>query len=70
MKAYLLFFISRWRLILGTLLQYLMLTMMGRLPNIFSSTEHPQKQCLIFINNHSFSGASCLKMLLLASLLF
>ena len=40
MKAYLLFFISRWRLILGTLLQYLMLTMMGRLPNIFSSTEH------------------------------
>lgn len=41
MKAYLLFFVSRWRLILGTLLQYLMLTMMGRLPNIFSSTEHP-----------------------------
>lgn len=34
MKAYLLFFISRWRLILGTLLQYLMLTMMGKLPNI------------------------------------
>lgn len=40
MKAYLLFFISRWRLILVTLWQYLMLTMMGRLLNIFSSTEH------------------------------
>lgn len=40
MKAYLLFFIFRWRLILGTQLQYLMLTMMGRLPNIFGSPEH------------------------------
>lgn len=59
-EAYL-FFISRWRLILGTLLQYLMLTMMGRLSNTFSSTEHSQKQCLEFINKHRFSDASYLK---------
>lgn len=40
METYLLFFIFRWRPILGTQLQYLMLTMMGRLPNIFSPNEH------------------------------
>lgn len=40
MKVYLLFFVFRWHPILGTQLQYLMLTTMGKLPNIFSSTEH------------------------------